>query len=127
MGDAAHSMVNHMAQGAATAIEDGAFLGGVIEEVVRGVISLEEAVGLYESKRMPRAWAKQQASFLVGSTYHFEKGSRQEVGCHAVIEGIANDSGSGCFVGKRVIRGTSWQIVEFGGLAEYNAPVRTLL
>jgi salicylate hydroxylase len=27
MGDAVHSMVNHMAQGAATAMEDGEFLG----------------------------------------------------------------------------------------------------
>lgn len=66
MGDAAHSMVNHMAQGAATSMEDGAFLGTVMKEVVRGVITMEEAVGLYEKKRMPRAWAKQQASFLSG-------------------------------------------------------------
>jgi salicylate hydroxylase len=54
MGDAAHSMVNHMAQGAATSMEDGAFLGRVISEVVRGVITMPEAISIYEKTRMPR-------------------------------------------------------------------------
>ncbi|EHY60667.1 FAD-dependent monooxygenase OpS4 [Exophiala dermatitidis] len=67
LGDAAHCMQNHMAQGAATAMEDGAFLGTVIGEVVRGTISLSEAIGLYEKKRIPRAWTKQQASFVSGT------------------------------------------------------------
>lgn len=67
MGDAAHSMVNHMAQGAATAMEDGAFLGTVIGEVLRGTITMPEAVELYEKTRMPRVWAKQQGSFMMGS------------------------------------------------------------
>ena len=69
MGDAAHSMVNHLATGAATSIEDGCFLGRVISEVVRGVISIPEAISIYETKRMPRAWIKQQASFTAGQTY----------------------------------------------------------
>jgi salicylate hydroxylase len=86
LGDAAHCMQNHMvgsrllknghgrltdcrsqAQGAATAMEDGAFLGRVISEVVRGVITLPEAIDLYEKKRMPRVWIKQQASFVSGT------------------------------------------------------------
>ena len=66
MGDAAHSMVNHMAQGAATSMEDGIFLGKVIADVVRGILSLPEAVDIYEKTRMPRAWTKQQASFTNG-------------------------------------------------------------
>ena len=69
MGDAAHSMVNHMAQGAATSMEDGAFLGRVISEVVRGVITLPEAISIYEKTRMPRVWVKQQASFTAGEVY----------------------------------------------------------
>ncbi|KAK4948570.1 hypothetical protein LTR10_012574 [Elasticomyces elasticus] len=40
LGDVAHCMQNHMAQGAATAMEDGAFLGTVIGEVIRGTIEL---------------------------------------------------------------------------------------
>ncbi|KAK5467497.1 hypothetical protein LTS15_000470 [Exophiala xenobiotica] len=69
MGDAAHSMVNHMAQGAATSMEDGAFLGKVIADVVRGILTLPEAIEIYEKTRMPRAWTKQQASFTAGQLY----------------------------------------------------------
>ena len=69
MGDAAHSMMNHLAQGAATSMEDGAVLGRVLGEVVRGVIKLEEAVNIYERARMPRAWIKQQSSFTMGILY----------------------------------------------------------
>lgn len=76
MGDAAHSMVNHLAQGAATSMEDGAFLGRVMGEVVHGVLTLPEAVDIYEKTRMPRAWAKQQASFIMGGVYMAEEEPR---------------------------------------------------
>lgn len=69
MGDAAHSMVNHLAQGAATSMEDGAFLGRVLAEVVRGNLRLDEAIHVYEKTRMPRAWIKQQTSFAMGAIY----------------------------------------------------------
>jgi salicylate hydroxylase len=69
VGDAVHAMQNHMAQGAGTAIEDGAFLGQAISEVVRGVITVPEAVALFEQRRMPKAWIKQQLSFHSGSMY----------------------------------------------------------
>lgn len=69
MGDAAHSMMNHLAQGAATSMEDGAFLGRVLGEVVRGILTLEEAIHIYEKTRMPRAWMKQQTSFAMGAMY----------------------------------------------------------
>lgn len=54
-----------MGQGAATAMEDGAFLGTVMSEVVRGSISLSSAVHIYEKQRMPRAWTKQQISYAM--------------------------------------------------------------
>ncbi|KIX05263.1 uncharacterized protein Z518_06135 [Rhinocladiella mackenziei CBS 650.93] len=66
LGDAAHCMQNHMAQGAATAVEDGAFLGRVISGVVRGAIDVPKAVELYENRRIPKAWIKQQISFVSG-------------------------------------------------------------
>ncbi|EGP83881.1 uncharacterized protein MYCGRDRAFT_111077 [Zymoseptoria tritici IPO323] len=69
MGDAAHAMVNHLDQGAATSMEDGAFLGRVLREVITGVLTLPEAVKIYEDTRMPRAWAKQQESFINGSIF----------------------------------------------------------
>ena len=66
LGDACHCMQNHTGQGAGTAQEDGVFLGRVMSEVVRGVLTIPEAVGLYEKKRMPRAWTKQQISLVSG-------------------------------------------------------------
>ncbi len=78
MGDAAHSMVNHMAQGAATSMEDGAFLGRCIGEVVKGRISLAQAIEIYEKERMPKAHFKQQVSFLNGAIWHLPDGPAQE-------------------------------------------------
>lgn len=77
MGDAAHSMVNHMAQGAATSMEDGAFLGRCIQNVVDGKIEMAEAVRIYEDERMPKAYAKQQVSFLNGAIWHLPDGPEQ--------------------------------------------------
>lgn len=99
MGDAAHSMVNHLAQGAATSMEDGAFLGRVLGEVVHGMLSLEEAIHVYEKTRMPRAWIKQQASFVEGAIYMADD-----------IRGRARDQSSAASVAQ-----TSAQ-AEVGGL-----------
>jgi salicylate hydroxylase len=66
LGDAAHAMQNHVGQGAATAIEDGVFLGRALSEVVRGAITVPDAVTIYERKRIPRAWTKQQVSLVSG-------------------------------------------------------------
>ncbi|BFZ65320.1 hypothetical protein YB2330_006486 [Saitoella coloradoensis] len=78
MGDAAHSMVNHMAQGAATAMEDGAFLGVVLGEVVKGSVSLAEALEIYEKVRQPKAYAKQQVSFINGAIWHLPDGAEAD-------------------------------------------------
>lgn len=78
MGDAAHSMVNHMAQGAATAMEDGAFLGKCIKKVIEGKIKLNDAVEIYERERMPKAYQKQQVSFLNGVIWHLADGPEQQ-------------------------------------------------
>jgi salicylate hydroxylase len=66
MGDAAHAMHNTMAQGAAVSMQDGAFLGRVLSEVVRSVLTLPEAISLYEQQRIPKAWSVQQLSFISG-------------------------------------------------------------
>jgi salicylate hydroxylase len=72
-------MVNHMAQGAATSMEDGAFLGRAIGAVVQGKISMKEAISIYEKTRMPLAHVKQQVSFLNGAIWHLPDGPLQEV------------------------------------------------
>jgi len=78
MGDAAHSMVNHMAQGAATSMEDGAFLGILLGAVAKGEMKLAEAVDIYEKERMPLADIKQQLSFMNGAIWHLPDGPEQE-------------------------------------------------
>lgn len=78
IGDAAHGMVNHMAQGAATSMEDGAFLAKTVGEAAKGFMTIEEAVGLYERERMPKARMKQQVSFINGAIWMFPDGPEQE-------------------------------------------------
>lgn len=47
-------------------MEDGIFLGRIMSEVIRETISLETAIHLYEKKRIPRAFHKQQSAFVQG-------------------------------------------------------------
>ena len=58
-----------MAQGAATSMEDGAFLGILISEWIRGRMTREEVVHVYESERMLKAKRKQDVSFLTGAIW----------------------------------------------------------
>jgi salicylate hydroxylase len=101
MGDAAHSMVNHMAQGAATSMEDGAFLAKCIEGVVQGKLSLPKAIKLYETERMPRAYAKQQVSFINGAIWHLPDGPEQRA---------RDDSMAPTLEGKYLIRSANLYI-----------------
>lgn len=72
-------MVNHMAQGAATSMEDGEFLAQTLRAVVQGRVTLSEAIEIYEKGRMPKAYLKQQVSFLNGAIWHLPDGLLQEV------------------------------------------------
>ncbi|KIY02128.1 uncharacterized protein Z520_02266 [Fonsecaea multimorphosa CBS 102226] len=78
MGDAAHSMVNHMAQGAATSMEDGAFLARALAKVVEDKITIAQAIEIYEKRRMPLAYYKQQVSFINGAIWQVPDGPIQE-------------------------------------------------
>ena len=78
LGDAAHSMTNHMAQGAATSMEDGAFLARCIDAVINQKATVAEAVAIYEKGRMPKASYKQQVSFLNGWLWHLPDGPAQQ-------------------------------------------------
>ncbi|KAE9961285.1 hypothetical protein BLS_002735 [Venturia inaequalis] len=73
MGDAAHSMVNHMAQGAATAMEDAVFLSVLLKPMIDNVedaMGLYRAIELYEKERMPVVKMKQEASNRNGWIMH---------------------------------------------------------
>ena len=71
-------MVNHMAQGAATSMEDGAFLALTLKRVVDGTLTLAQAIEIYEKTRMPLAYNKQQVSFINGSIWMMEDGPAQQ-------------------------------------------------
>ncbi|QDS68380.1 hypothetical protein FKW77_010747 [Venturia effusa] len=73
LGDSAHSMVNHMAQGAATAMEDAVFLSVLIKSLIdhdEEAITLSRAIELYEKERMPVVKMKQEASNRNGRIMH---------------------------------------------------------
>ena len=76
--DSAHSMVNHMAQGAATSMEDGAFLARTLAQVVQGKLNLAQAIDIYEKTRMPLAHNKQQVSFINGQLWMLPDGPLQQ-------------------------------------------------
>jgi len=79
MGNAAHSMVNHMAQGATTSMEDGkiTFLGRCIGQVVQNRLSLQQAIAIYEKGRMRKHTSSSKVSFN-GAIWHLPKGPAQE-------------------------------------------------
>jgi salicylate hydroxylase len=91
LGDAAHSMVNHMAQGAATAMEDGAFLGVVIAAIIERKMNLKQGIALYEKERMPKARKKQEVSFLNGAIWHL--GGREAELRNQAMEGELSGDG----------------------------------
>ena len=70
-------MVNHMAQGAATSMEDGAFLALTLARVVQGKLDLAQAIEIYEKTRMPLAYNKQQVSFINGQLWMLPDGPLQ--------------------------------------------------
>lgn len=71
-------------------MEDGAFLGKYIDAVVQGKLILTEAIKLSETERVPKAYMKQQVSFINGAIWHLPDGpqSRQrDVAMAAEMEG----------------------------------------
>jgi len=55
-------------------MEDGAFLGRVLAQVVNNRLTLPEAISIYEKSRMPKAFFKQQVSFLNVAIWHLPDG-----------------------------------------------------
>ncbi|OAR02357.1 hypothetical protein LLEC1_02451 [Akanthomyces lecanii] len=77
LGDAAHAMLPYMSQGAAMAVEDAAALAEALG-LIGDKSQIRQAVDIYESKRMKRAYGMQSASLVNGKLWHFADGSEQE-------------------------------------------------
>src|SRR5262245_35560128 len=77
LGDAAHFMLQYMAQGAAMAMEDAVCLGLCVDEAAG---NFEEAFKAYQAKRIVRATRVQiSANKLVGMIFHVPDGLEREV------------------------------------------------
>lgn len=71
LGDAAHPMVQYIAQGAAQALEDAICLAESMREVVReGGGGVEAAFALYQQRRLPRATRVQSSSWAMHQLLH---------------------------------------------------------
>jgi len=77
LGDAAHFMLQYMAQGAAMAMEDAVCLGLCVDEAGG---DFEQAFSSYQQKRIVRATRVQiSANKLVGMIFHVPDGLEREV------------------------------------------------
>ncbi len=74
LGDACHSMLPFMAQGAAQSIEDGATLASVL---TGRSADLSDALDRYEELRKPRATKLQEASAANRTRFHLHDGADQ--------------------------------------------------
>jgi 3-hydroxybenzoate 6-monooxygenase len=77
LGDAAHFMLQYMAQGAAMAMEDAVCLGACVDEADG---DFEKSFSRYQEKRIVRATRVQiSANELVGMIFHVPDGLKREV------------------------------------------------
>lgn len=76
IGDAAHAMLPHLAQGAAQAMEDSACLG-VLFSQVQSKDEIPHLLRLYEKIRKPRAERFQKGSAENGEVWHLPDGEYQ--------------------------------------------------
>lgn len=78
LGDAAHAMSPHVAQGSAMAIEDAAVLGECLERVTSSGGKLAQAVRWYEQIRRPRVERVAELARQNGASMLLEDGTAQE-------------------------------------------------
>lgn len=74
MGDAAHPMTPHQAQGACQAIEDAAALGILFSDRYSFTKNVEAGLAMYEKIRKDRATKVQQASLRAGESVKYRIG-----------------------------------------------------
>lgn len=76
-GDSCHPILPYMAQGANSALEDAAVLGGVLSRMTHAA-QLPLATELYESIRQKRTRKLHEITFQQGKDLHLKDGPEQE-------------------------------------------------
>ncbi|KAJ4357435.1 uncharacterized protein N0V89_002010 [Didymosphaeria variabile] len=92
IGDAAHSMVPYMSEGAAMAVEDGAALAEVLS-LVESPSQIRSALEVFERQRILRTGQMQEASLVNGKLWHFADGPEQEARDAAMRSAMDGDVG----------------------------------
>ncbi|KAH6638673.1 FAD binding domain-containing protein [Truncatella angustata] len=77
VGDACHPMLPYLAQGANSAIEDGAVLGGLLGHI-ESKSQLPKALKMYETLRKARGEAIVRETFKQRAAFHMPDGPEQE-------------------------------------------------
>lgn len=77
LGDAAHAMLPYMSQGAAMAVEDGAALAVVLDQIASPK-QLKFALKVFETERVKRTGMMQEASLVNSMIWHFKDGPLQQ-------------------------------------------------
>ncbi|OAG10630.1 FAD/NAD(P)-binding domain-containing protein, partial [Paraphaeosphaeria sporulosa] len=90
IGDAAHSMVPYMSEGAAMAVEDGAALAEVLS-LIGSRSELRSALEVFERHRILRTGQMQEASLVNGKLWHFADGPEQEARDTAMRSAMSGD------------------------------------
>ncbi|ROV90349.1 hypothetical protein VMCG_09711 [Cytospora schulzeri] len=76
LGDSAHAMLPYMSQGAAMAVEDGAALAVVLNQITSPK-QLKFALKVFENERVKRTSMMQEASLVNSMIWHFKDGPLQ--------------------------------------------------
>ncbi|KAL4896202.1 hypothetical protein BDV59DRAFT_210798 [Aspergillus ambiguus] len=84
IGDAAHSMLPYMSQGAAMAVEDGVALARALAKI-QAPSDIANSLLVYEKVRIQRACQMQEASLLNGQLWHFPDGPLQQARDQAML------------------------------------------
>tara|TARA_R110002003_G_scaffold31_8_gene1908 strand:- start:1466 stop:1906 length:441 start_codon:yes stop_codon:yes gene_type:complete len=90
MGDAAHAMLPYMSQGAAMAVEDGAALAVVLNQI-NSLDELSLALHAFERERIKRSSDMQNASRVNGLIWHFPDGPEQRARDAAMAAEVAGE------------------------------------
>ncbi|KAF2265441.1 FAD/NAD(P)-binding domain-containing protein [Lojkania enalia] len=89
IGDAAHAMPPHLAQGATACIEDAAFLGCVFAKV-KSIQDVGDALRIFQHNRKPRVMAISRRSAQAGHIWALADGLDQEKRDQRLREGHPN-------------------------------------
>ncbi|WEW55625.1 3-hydroxybenzoate 6-monooxygenase superfamily protein [Emydomyces testavorans] len=77
LGDACHATLPYLAQGAAQALEDGAFIGTLFENI-EDESQLSDVLAIYEKVRKPRTTRVVRGSTALRDIFHMHDGPAQE-------------------------------------------------